>query len=125
MNNIHQTVFLTYHHRDLETFCGEIDDRMEGLEEYDLVVRSEVKGYDGKPFKLWMRFMRSKMARPSVLLGAGIRVVIPSTLPRRVVEAPCADHTIISALYDLRNGWDLAEHEGNAFGCVLRSATPG
>jgi hypothetical protein len=120
-----QIVHITYHHRDLETFCGEVDDRMKGVTEYDLVVRSEVKEADGTLCKLWLRFMRSPNVRPSVLLGAGIRAIVPSTLPRRVVEVPCGEKTIASTLYDLRNGWDLAEHEGKTFGHVLRAVTAG
>lgn len=125
MNNIHQTIYLTYHHRDLETFCGEIDDRMEGLDEYDLVVRSEVKDADGKAFKLWMRFARKPGSEGTVVLGAGIRAVIPATLSRKRVEVPVAGHNIVAHVYDLRNGWQLAEHEGKTFGHVMRAVTAG
>ena len=125
MNNIHQTIYLTYHHRDLETFCGEIDDRMQGLDEYDLVVRSEVKDADGEAFKLWMRFVRSPGSDGTIVLGAGIRAILPATLPRKRVEVPLADRCLSSNVYDLRNGWQLAEHEGKTFGHVLRAVTAG
>lgn len=125
MNNIHQTIYLTYHHRDLETFCGEIDDRMQGLDEYDLVVRSEVKDAEGKPFKLWMSFGRSPGLEGTLVLGAGIRAILPATLPRRLLKVPVADHSISVNVYDLRNGWRLEEHEGNVFGHVLRAVTAG
>lgn len=123
--NIHQTIYLTYHHRDLETFCGEIDDRMQGVDEYDLVVRSEVKDAQGKPFKLWMSFGRSPGLEGTIVLGAGIRAILPATLPRRLLKVPVADHSILVNVYDLRNGWRLEEHEGKVFGHVLRAVTAG